>query len=316
MLKGLDIRIGAQPIIWSNDDFHELGGDIPLERCLREMGEAGYAGTELGHKFPRDPDALARALRPHGLQLVSGWHSTHLASRELEEEKRDFARHLDLLSAIGSRVAIVAECTRRNYNDPGSPLLGGKPALDDGEWTRLAEGLEALAELAAGKGLRLAYHHHMGTVVQDSSEIERLMGLTRTAGLLADTGHMAFAGVDPVRVLREYAGRIAHVHLKNVRPHIVERVREERLSFAEAVKRGVFTVPGDCDPGGVQSPAPSGSALGRRGSGIDFTPIFRSLRDAGYKGWMIVEAEQDPRDAEPLRYARKAREYIREAAGL
>ncbi len=296
-LAGRNIKIGAQPIIWSNDDFRELGGDIPLASCLGEMKAAGYAGTELGHKFPKEPAALARALEEHGLELVAGWHSTFLSSEPLAGELENFKAHLALLKALGSKTAIVAECAGRIYTERGVSLFGkSKPVLDDDGWKKLASGLDRLAELAAEEGMTLAYHHHMGTVVQDEFEIDRLMRSTKTAGLLLDTGHLAFAGADPREVISRYRDRVAHVHLKDVRSDVVKAARSAGLSFAAAVKRGVFTVPGD--------------------GAIDFAGIFSVLAEADYEGWMVVEAEQDPEKAPPLEYARRGREYVRKEAGL
>ena len=298
MLGGLNVRIGAQPIIWSNDDFLDLGADIPLERCLREMQEAGYAGTELGHKFPARPKDLKAVLQKHGLALVSGWHSTYLATRGLEEEKARFKKHLDLLAEMGCSTAIVAECTGRIYDDPQAALWQDprKDILDRRGWERLWQGLEELSALAAAKGLALAYHHHMGTAVQNLPEIDRLMANTRSVRLLADTGHMAFAGIDPLEVFQKYKDRIAHVHLKNIRPEVAAEARTGNFSFAKAVRRGVFTVPGD--------------------GGMDFVPLFKVLAEISYQGWMVVEAEQDPAQANPLEYARMGREYIRRTAGI
>ena len=297
-LSDLPVRIGVNPIVWSNDDFHDLGGDIPLERCLSEIHAAGYAGTELGHKYPRDPRLLAPLLRAHELELVSGWHSLHLLERPFEEEAREYLRHLDLLALLRSRVVIVAECSRRLYDDPATSLQfdGWSDTLSPPEWTQLTTGLEKLAEMAAARGLRLVYHHHMGTVIQSEADIDELMQRTHDTGLLADTGHLAFAGIEPLSVLRRHAQRIAHVHLKSVRPEIVRRAEEGTWSFAYAVRQGVFTVPGD--------------------GGIDFEPIFAQLAEASYRGWLVVEAEQDPAVAPPLRCAEAARAYIRRTTGL
>lgn len=292
------VRVAAQPIIWSSDDFSELGGDIPLERCLSEMKAAGYAGTELGHKFPTEPAALKNTLSGHGLALASGWHSTYLASKPLAEERRDFAAHLNKLGALGCRVAIAAECTSRTYSDPKAPLGRGSCSgvLDAAAWTRMSRGLDELAAMAEDKGLSLAYHPHMGTVVESRSEIGRLMDAARKIKLLADCGHFTFAGADPLEIFRTYASRIAHVHLKDVRLDVMERAVAKRLSFRDAVVAGVFTVPGD--------------------GGVDFAPLFDALASARYEGWLVVEAEQDPAKAPPLEYARRAREYILRSTGL
>lgn len=296
MLSKLNIKIGAQPIMWSSDDFQNLGGDIPLKQCLKEMRAAGYSGTEVGHKFPRSPAKLKTLLKKYDLSLVSGWHSTYLASRGFDEEKQRFKEQLEFLSQMGCPMAIVAECTGRVYNDPQKPLHSSKPALNDRGWERLTGGLEEFAKMAALRGILLVYHHHMGTVVQDLNDINRLMAAAKSVHLLADTGHMAFAGMEPLEVFENHKDRIAHVHLKNIRPEIVEESKKRDFSFETAVKRGVFTIPGD--------------------AGIDYLPIFKVLSEKKYGGWMVVEAEQDPAKANPLEYARMAREYIKKTTGL
>ena len=298
MLKGREIRVGAQPINWSNDDFHDLGGSTPLETCLGEMREAGYVGTELGHKFPKDAKALRPILDRFGLELASGWHSSYLATRELAEERREYLKHLDFLQAMGSKVCVIAECSARVYHDPKLALDWERRAEPFGgaEWRRVFDGLAEFARIAADRGMKLAYHPHMGTVVQTAAELDRLMNSTPGLWIVGDTGHLAFAGEDPLAVLTKYSSRIAHMHLKNVRPEIVARAGKERWTFEKSVREGVFTVPGD--------------------GGIDYQPIFALLKRIDYAGWMIVEAEQDPARANPLEYARKGRAAIRSLAGL
>lgn len=293
-----DVQIGSQPINWCNDDFRDLGASITLEQCLREMREAGYEGTELGHRFPKEPAALRAVLEQHGLKLASAWHSTYLASKPYAEEEESFQAHLALLKAAGSRVVIVAECTGAIHGDGSKPLrfAPGAELLDAGAWTRVYQGLDRLAEVAAAVGMKVAYHPHMGTVVQDARDVELLMERTKVLSLLLDTGHLAFAGADPLAVLRQHGPRVTHVHLKNIRPAVVAQVRAERRSFESAVRAGAFTVPGD--------------------GGIDFKPIFEHLASLNYAGWMIVEAEQDPAKANPLEYARMGRDYIRRNAGV
>ena len=147
-------------------------------------------------------------------------------------------------------------------------------------------------------GISLTFHHHMGTVVQNPDEVERMMENTdpEYVSLLFDTGHFTYCGADPLEMVKKYVGRIKHVHLKDIRPEVVEKVKKENLSFLEGVRLGAFTVPGDgC---------------------IDFEPIFQVLEEAGYEGYMLVEAEQDPAKANPLKYAIKARKFIAEKTGL
>ncbi len=294
-----DCLVGANPIIWSNDDFHELAGDLPLDVILREMREAGYAGSELGHAYPRDPGPLAAALAPHRLRLVSGWHSTFLAERPLDQEEASFQAHLGLLKTLGAGVVIVAECTRCIHGDRDAPLGFGsevRPRLTAEEWPRFTQGLARLVELAAAEGLKVVYHHHMGTVIQAEEDLERLLQDVPSLNLLLDPGHLAFAGLDPVAVARRHASRIAHVHLKSVRPAVAERVRREGWSFRRAVVEGVFTIPGE----GV----------------VDFPAIFAVLAAHNYRGWLVVEAEEDPARAPALAKALRARAYVRAAAGI
>jgi inosose dehydratase len=292
------VRIGANPIIWSNDDFQDLGGDIPLERCLEEMHQAGYSGTELGHKYPRQAPALRNLLERFDLQLVSGWHSLYLLDNAVEDERQRFATHRDFLRDMGSTVVIVAECSHRCYNQPGAPLQfeGRQDLLKDDDWQRLCRGLDMLADDAARCGMKMVYHHHMGTVVQNGDEIDRLLQGTSALRLLADTGHLVFAGVDPQDVFRRHASRIAHVHLKDVRQEVVDDICSQRGSFDVAVRNGVFTVPGD--------------------GSIDFAPVFATLQEMQYEGWLVVEAEQDPDLSPPLLYAARGREYLRRCLGI
>ena len=294
-----DCLVGANPIIWSNDDFNELAGDVPLDTILHEMRAAGFAGTELGHAYPRSPAALAEPLSRHGLRLVSGWHSTYLASRELADEEKTFRAHLNLLKTLGARVAIVAECTRCIHGTREAALgfeQNVNPRLTESEWPRFVAGLTRLTAIAATEETKVVYHHHMGTVIQSEADLDRLLRAVPDLFLLLDPGHLAFAGIDPVAVAQRYASRIAHVHLKSVRPAIVDRVRRERWSFCRAVSEGVFTIPGD--------------------GSVDFPAIFRILSDADYRGWLVVEAEEDPVKVPALPKAKTARAYVREHAGV
>lgn len=290
--------VGANPIIWSNDDFDDLAGDVPLDTILREMRAAGFAGSELGHAYPRQPGALADALGRHDLRLVSGWHSTYLASKPLADEERSFRAHLNLLKTLGARVAIVAECTRCIHGDRHAALgfdERATPRLTEAEWPKLAAGLKRLAAIAAEQETQVVYHHHMGTVIQNHVDLERLLNAVPEIRLLLDPGHLAFAGIDPVAIARRHGARIAHVHLKSVRADVASRVQREGWSFYRAVAEGVFTIPGDgC---------------------VDFPTIFSLLTASGYRGWLVVEAEEDPVKVPALPKARAAREYVRRHAG-
>lgn len=275
------IRFGVNPILWSNDDMRELGSDIPLEQCLSEAKAAGFEGIELGHKFPREAGALRTVLGGHGLDLVSGWYSSALLERDVDAELAALRPHLDLLKALGTDILILAETTGAVHGDRDTPLAN-RPVLAPDAMRGWCEKLTAVGEAVAAEGMRLAYHHHMGTIVQDGPEIDTLMKHTGPAvHLLLDTGHAVFAGADPVALARDHAARIAHVHCKDLRREVRARAVGGDWSFLAAVVEGVFTVPGDGD--------------------IDFEAVLGQLN--GYSGWLVVEAEQDPQKAPPAEYA-------------
>ena len=285
----MTVRIGANPIGWSNDDLRSLGGTTPLETCLAEAREAGFEGMELGHKFPREPAALKAVLRRFGLDLVSGWYSAELLRRSPEEEVRAMRPHLDLLKAMGCRILILAETSNAIHGDRGKPL-DERPVLAAEEWQDFGRRVTAVGDAVEAEGLALVYHHHMGTVVQSEADVDAFMAATGpSVHLLLDTGHAAFAGADPVALARRHRARIAHFHAKDVRPAVMARAKAERMSFLDAVVEGVFTVPGDgC---------------------VDYPAVLRQL--PGYSGWAVVEAEQDPEKAHPLTYARMGRANLR-----
>jgi inosose dehydratase len=277
------VRLGVSPIAWSNDDLPELGGDTPLDTCLAEASQAGFAGIELGGKFPRDPAVLRPLLERHRLSLISGWYSGHLLGHSVAEEMAAFESHRSLLVAMGCTVLVYAETTGSIAGDRARNL-SSRPVLDSVDWTDYGAKLTDLAERLARVGIRLAYHHHMGTIVETAAEIDALMAATGgEVGLLLDTGHLAFAGADPVAVARRYRHRINHVHCKDVRADVLARMRAEDASFLDAVMTGVFTVPGD--------------------GSVDFAGVLAVLAEAEYRGWLVVEAEQDPARALPLAYA-------------
>lgn len=285
------IRVGINPLTWTNDDMPELGAETPLEVCLAEAREAGYEGVELGNKFPRTPEALRPILEAHDLALVSGWYSSNLLERSVEAEIEALEPHLRLLEALGSNVLVLCETTGAVHGDREAPL-SSRPTLSElsePAWKRLTEGLDRLGAHTKRRGIRLAYHHHMGTLVQTEAEIDRLLeGTGEDVFLLLDTGHLTYAGGRPADVASRHGRRVAHVHAKDIRPSILSEVLAADLPFLEAVLRGVFTVPGD--------------------GGVDYRAVFSALARAGYGGWVVVEAEQDPRVAHPLTYAKMGHE--------
>lgn len=277
------VRIGINPITWSNDDMPELGGDTPLETCLREARQAGYDGLELGNKFPRDPAVLGPIMAGHGLAVVSGWHSGRLLERDADAEIAALRPHLDLLRAMGCDVMVFAETTGSVAGERGTPVRR-RPTIPEAQWPVFLSRLDAVARHLAAQGVRMAFHHHMGTAIETAAEVDRMLaGTSDAVGLLLDTGHFTYAGDDPLAVLGRHAARVNHVHCKDVRADVLARVRAADTSFLDSVLAGVFTVPGDgC---------------------VAYAPILERLAREGYGGWLVVEAEQDPAIAHPLTYA-------------
>jgi inosose dehydratase len=295
------IVYGTNPIAWSNDDDQTLGADISLQQCLSEAAEIGFDGIEKGHKFPTDPAELQAVLAPHGLKFVSGWHSMNLLSHSVAAEKKAIQPHLDLLKAMGCKVCIVCETSNAIHGADDTPLQQS-PVLAEEGWGQFGSDVEEIAAFCADQGLTLAYHHHMGTIVETPDEIDRFMAVTGPATkLLFDTGHCYFGGGNPAEVLGRHMARVAHIHAKNVRPTIMGMARAEGLSFLEAVRRGVFTVPGDIE------------------GGVAFEPVLSIAAAHGYDGWLVIEAEQDPAVRNPKDYQSmglKALKMMARAAGL
>ena len=290
----MSIRIGTNPIAWTNDDMPELGGDTPLETCLKEAAEAGFAGIEKGNKFPNDPKALKAVLGKYGLAFVSGWYGAELRTRSVDEEIKAMEPHLSLLAAMGSPVMVFAEVSGTTQADRKVPVAN-RPLMSEAEWRDYPRKLTAVAEHMKKRGVLLAYHHHMGTVIEKAHEVDRLMSNTPdVVGLLFDTGHLTYAGEDAAAVAERWGKRIIHVHAKDIRRDVLQKALAERWSFLDAVVAGVFTVPGD--------------------GSIDFKRVLAPIAKAGYSGWWIVEAEQDPAKAHPLTYARKGYTHLKETA--
>lgn len=298
MLDKNKVKLGIAPIAWTNDDMPDLGSENTFEQCISEMALAGFTGCEVGNKYPRDDiPALKKALSLRNMQICNAWFSSFLLTKPYDEVEKDFTDHISFLKEMGARVVGISE---QSYSIQGTDksVFKDKYIMNDDEWARLCDGVNRLGKVAKDMGISLTYHHHMGTVVQTAAEIDRLMENTdpELFSLLYDSGHLAYCGEDYIGVLKKYANRVKHVHLKDIRPEVIDKVKREDLSFLEGVRLGTFTVPGD--------------------GAIDFGPIFDILADSGYEGYVLVEAEQDPAKANPFEYALKARAYIREKSGL
>jgi myo-inosose-2 dehydratase len=276
------IRIGANPICWSNDDMIEIGGDIPLDQCLAEASEIGIEGMELGNKFPKTASALKTKLADYGLVFVSGWYSTFLLERDADAEFVAAKDAITLRKGAGAEVLIVCECTRTVHGTRSAPL-STRPVMSEEEWAIFLPRMTRFADLVKAAGLQLVYHHHMGTVIQTEAEIDRFMaGTGPSVKLLLDTGHATWGQSDPVALAQRYANRIGHIHVKDVRADVAMKAVERDWSFLDAVLEGVYTVPGD--------------------GTVDYINVFKALPD--YSGWVIIEAEQDPEKADPKTYVK------------
>ncbi|WP_041608297.1 myo-inosose-2 dehydratase [Halobacteroides halobius] len=293
------VKLGIAPIAWTNDDLPELGKENTFEQCVSEMALAGFTGSEVGNKYPNDPEVLKPKLDIRGIQICNAWFSTFFATRPQEETIEEFIKHRDFLHEMGAK---VIGCSEQSYSIQGldKPIFDEKPEFTEEEWAKVAAGYNKLAELAAEKGMKVSLHHHMGTGIQTPEETDKFMEMTNDdVYLLFDSGHMYYSeGTQESveKLLTKCVDQIAHVHLKDVREEVVAEVKEDKLSFLEGVKMGVFTIPGD--------------------GAIDFDPIFKILEEADYEGWMVVEAEQDPAKANPFEYAVQTRGFIEEKTGL
>jgi inosose dehydratase len=291
------VSLGITPTLWWNDDFPSIDIGIPFEQCISEMALAGFQGCSVGHKYPTDPAVLKPALELRGLRVSEPWVSTYFTITSMREQTlQAFHQQMAFIKAMGGTDMVIAEFGQA-VNPLPVALFANRPIFNSDQWASLFAGLEGLGKIASDNDMRLCYHPHMGTGVMIQSDVDRLMENTKPelVHLLLDTGHLAFAGADPLEVTRKYGSRIRHIHLKDVRADVVARAREENLSFKDAIEAGVFTVPGD--------------------GSIDFVPIFEALAEAHFEGWLVVEAEQDPAKAYPLHYAKMARHYLRQTLG-
>ena len=286
----MSIKLGVAPIAWSNDDMPELGGKTTLEQCLSEASIAGFSGIESGGKFPMDPNILLPKLEKENLKLCSGWYGASLLKNKPKEEMNLMYDQLNLFIKCGAPCMVFAEVTGSIQSDPSKPL-SQRPILEKDDWKILIDRINEISKMMIDKGMPLAYHHHMGTVIETQKDTEKLMDGTKdTVKLLIDTGHMLFAGGDSIKIVKDYHQRIIHVHTKDIRKQVLEESLEKDFSFRKAFLSGAFTVPGDgC---------------------IDYYPFIKELKKKNYKGWIVVEAEQDPAKANPLEYAKKGYNYL------
>ncbi|MEL6929789.1 MAG: myo-inosose-2 dehydratase [Cyanobacteria bacterium J06600_6] len=295
------VRLGITPTGWSNSDDPsiDLVPPIPYRQILSEMALAGYEGSQMSGKYPQDMKTLKQELQLRDFTISEPWVGTYFTIDDAKDSKKIFHQQLEFMQKIGGNTIVVAELGDAVHQQPIAPLPN-RPIYNDRQWEQLTKGLNELGKEAYAAGMQLCYHPHVGTGVETLADIDRLMAGTdpKYLKLLLDTGHLYYAGVDPLEVTKKYSDRIKHVHLKNIRKPELDESISSGLSFLDSIRKGSFTVPGD--KAGV----------------IDFAPILAELAKANYEGWLVVEAEQDPNKANPLEYALMARNYLREETGL
>lgn len=270
-------KLGISPICWWNDDLAELSDDVSLEECFKQAREAGYTGLETGRRFPKDAKVLGPMLKANKVEICGGWHSGNLLTGDIEAEKHAIRAQMDLFKATSAPMIVYGEIARSVQGDRNKPLAT-KPKITEEEFKVYGAKLTKFADWAEGEGMPLTYHHHMAAVCETEAELDLLMRYS-TIPLLYDAGHMAFAGGDVLRVIDKHHKRITHVHTKDMRMDVIDKLDRTKESFLDAVVKGAFTVPGD--------------------GSLDFEAIVKKLAGYGYQGWFVVEAEQDPKKAPP-----------------
>lgn len=277
-------KLGIAPIAWWNDDLAELSDDVSLEECLRQASVAGFTGMETGRRFPMDPAVLGPILKQYGISVCGGWFSGLLLDGDIEIEKERIAAQMALFKAMNAPCIVYGETARTVQGDRSKPLAT-KPKLSEDEIKTYARKMTEFGEWCADQGMPLSYHHHMAAAIETEEELDLFMKHSGAGiPLLFDAGHMAFAGGDVLRVIDKHHKRISHVHTKDVRMEVINKLDRTKESFLDAVIKGAFTVPGD--------------------GSLDFEAIVKKLASYGYEGWFVVEAEQDPVKSPPLEMAK------------
>jgi inosose dehydratase len=283
-------QLGIAPIAWWNDDLEELSDDVSLEECLRQASEAGYTGMETGRRFPMDPNVLGPVISKYGISVCGGWFSGELLAGDIEREKDRIGEQMALFKAMNAPCIVYGETVGTIQGDQSAPLTT-KLKLDEAQIKYYGHKLTRFGEWCSEQGMPLSYHHHMAAPIETEAELDLLMTHSGAGlPLLFDTGHMAFAGGDVLRVIDSHHNRINHVHTKDVRLDIINGLDRSKHSFLDAVTKGAFTVPGD--------------------GHLDFEAIVKRLSGYGYEGWFVVEAEQDPVANPPLEMAKKGHKEL------
>ena len=241
----MSVKLGIAPIAWSNDDMPELGGDTPLEQCLSEASEAGFSGIESGGKFPKKSKELIPLLEKYNLNLCSGWYGANLRKNSVKEEISKIQEQLKLFQDCKAPCIVFAEVSDSIAGDPDKSL-SSRPQMDKEGWNEFCKKISEMGKFLEDQGMPLAYHHHMGTVIETQNDTARLLeSTTDHVKLILDTGHMLFAGGDSLQVAENFKERIIHVHCKDMRKNVLDKSLSHDSSFRQAFLDGAFTVPGD-----------------------------------------------------------------------
>ena len=286
----MSVKIGISPIAWQNDDLPDLTAAYTMEQALRESRQIGYIGVERGQRMPHDTEGLRAYLEKYDIALCGGWCSGNLLVNDVKTEIAAIRQQVEQFVALKSPCIVYAECSNTVQGNIAVPV-NDRPKLSRDDVKAYGRKLSDVAKWSADQGMPMAYHHHMGSIIEAEADVDALMeGSTEDLHLCFDTGHLLFGGGDVMATLQRWSHRVRHVHFKDIRPEVVASVRAGNKSFLDAVIAGAFTVPGDgC---------------------IDFQSVANHLKSIGYDGWIVVEAEQDPAKAPPYEYSEKGYRHI------
>jgi inosose dehydratase len=241
----MGVRIGISPIAWQNDDLPDLTAAFTMAQCLTDARDIGFTGIERGRRMPADLAGLRDFLGAHDMALCGGWCSGNLLVNDVAAEIASIRQQVEQFAALNAPCIIYAECSNTVQGRIDTPL-SLRPRLSRDGVMDYAARLSELAKWCANQGVPLAYHHHMGAIIETEAEVDWLMqGSSPDVHLLFDAGHLAFAGGDVLATLNRWGDRVKHVHFKDVRADIVADAHAHDRSFLDAVVAGAFTVPGD-----------------------------------------------------------------------
>jgi inosose dehydratase len=297
------IRVGNAPVSWGVMEVAGWGKQISYTTLLDQIQEAGYAGTELGPYgyFPTEPKSLAAELSARDLQLIASFVPIPLAySNRHEQAYKEAMQIAHLLAQTGAQLIVLAD----EMSEMRMAVSGRVDDLHDGmtesQWDGAALIVTRIAKDCLELGLSTVFHHHAGTFIETPNEVARLCANTdpNLIGLCLDTGHYFFGGGDPADAVRLYGTRIRHLHLKDVRLPVLTRIREDKVGYLEALRRGVF-----CELGEGE---------------INLRSVVEDLAGLGYSGWAVVEQDVDTRNDEvkPLESAIRSRQFLRNEIGI